>query len=256
MKKDEIIIYTDGSSLGNPGPAGWGSVIIIGGEKVIEIGGREKESTNNRMEITAALEALKLVQERRLPGKKIIIHADSSYVLNGITMWIYGWVKNNWKTKLGDSVLNQDLWEALYKTEANLKGKYKIEWVKVAGHSGVHLNERCDQIATSFAGDNTTILFVGNTKDYEKLFGVSLEDHKKSAKKNTTTSKVVEKKKKTAKGAGYSYVSMIKGKVYVDKTWDKCEKRVKGKSSAKYKKVFSKSEEQDLIAEWTLKSLL
>jgi len=258
MKKDEIIIYTDGSSLGNPGPAGWGSVLIVNGEKVIELGGREKESTNNRMEITGALEALKLIEKRKIESKKIIVHADSSYVLNGITMWIHAWVKNNWVTKTKESVLNRDLWEALYKVSSNLSHKYKIEWVKVAGHSGVHVNERCDKIATSFAGDNTTILFVGSTKDYEKLFGVSLEDHKskKIKQSSSPTPGVGQKKKKTAKGAGYSYVSMVSGKIHVDKTWGACEKRVKGKSGAKYKKVFSKEEESDLVALWSLKSLL
>ena len=259
MKKDEIIIYTDGSSLGNPGPAGWGAILVINGEKVIELGGRESESTNNRMEIMGALESLRLVEKRKIESKKIIIHADSAYVLNGITMWIHAWVKNNWKTKLGDDVLNKDLWEPLYKVHLNLRSKYKIEWVKVKGHSGIHLNERCDVIATSFAGNNTTILFTGNTKDYEKLFGISLEDHKKSKKtkvKSSPTPGVMEKKKKTAKGAGYSYVSMIGGKIHVDKTWDACEKKVKGKSGAKYKKVFSKDEENDLIGLWSLKSLL
>ena len=172
MKKDEIIIYTDGSSLCNPGPGGWGSVLLSPDKKVIELGGREKESTNNRMEMTAALMALKEVEKRKIESKSILIHTDSSYLLNGITLWIYAWVKNNWKTKTGDPVLNQDLWEKLYKVQSNLKNKYEIEWIKVKGHSGVILNERCDVIATSFSANNTTILFTGNLGDYEKLFGI------------------------------------------------------------------------------------
>ncbi len=250
MKKNEIIIYTDGSSLGNPGPAGWGSVLIFPDKKVIELGGREKESTNNRMEITAGIMALKEIEKRKVKAKTIKIHTDSSYVLNGITMWIYAWVKNNWITKTKESVLNQDLWEKLFKVENNLKHQYKIEWVKVSGHSGVHLNERCDAIATSNAGNNTTILFRGNLKDYEKLFGPV-------AQTQGVQSSTLNKTKNKNKGKiAYSYVSFVAGKMHSDKTWSECEKRVKGKSGAKYKKVFSKEEESDLIAEWTLKSLI
>ncbi len=247
IKKDEIIIYTDGSSLGNPGPGGWGSVLLSPGKKVIELGGREKESTNNRMEMTAGIMALKEIEKRKIKAKIIKIHTDSSYLLNGITMWVHAWVKNNWKTKAEEDVLNKDLWENLYKVSANLSHKYEIEWVKVVGHSGVHLNERCDAIATSFSANNTTILFTGNLKDYEKLFGKIKDEKSKVVVKNKS------KKKNTSEA--YSYVSEVAGKVFADKTWDICEKRVKGKSGAKYKKVFSKEEEQDLIAEWTLKSL-
>lgn len=249
MKNNEVIIYTDGSSLGNPGPAGWGSVLLFPDKKVIELGGREKESTNNRMEMTAAIEALKEISKRKPTIKKILIHTDSSYVLNGITMWVYAWQKNNWMTKNKETVLNKDLWEELFKLDFSLKTKYEVIWVKVAGHSGIHLNERCDAIATSFAGNNTTILFRGNLKDYEKLFGkITYVDNASAIKQNTV------KKSKSNKVA-YSYVSLVGDKVNSDKTWVECEKRVKGKSGAKYKKVFSKEEEQDLVAEWTLKSL-
>jgi ribonuclease HI len=244
MRKNEIIIYTDGSSLGNPGPGGWGAVILFSDGKVIELGGRENEATNNRMEMTAAIEALKEVSKRRPEAKKILIHTDSSYLLNGITMWVYVWVKNNWFTKTKEPVLNKDLWEELFKLDFSLKMKHKIEWLKVSGHSGVHLNERCDAIATSFSANNTTILFRGNLKDYEKLFG-KIKNNKKIENSE------IKKNKKKNKGQAYSYISLVTGKVHSDKTWAECEKRVKGKSGAKYKKVFSKEEEKDLIAEWS-----
>jgi len=247
MKKNEIIIYTDGSSLGNPGPGGWGAVILFPDGKVIELGGREKESTNNRMEMTGAISALREISDKKPIVKKVIIHTDSSYLLNGITMWVYAWQKNNWLTKTKESVLNRDLWEELFKLDYNLRMKYEVEWVKVKGHDGVHLNERCDAIATSFSANNTTILFRGNLKDYEKLFG--------KINQSNTGLKTEKKTKKKNQGDAYSYVSMVTGKIHRDKTWAECEKRVKGKSGAKYKKVFSKEEEQDLIAEWTLKSL-
>ena len=248
MRKNEIIIYTDGSSLGNPGPGGWGAVILFPDGKVIELGGREKESTNNRMEMTGAISALREISDKKPSIKKILIHTDSSYLLNGITMWVYAWQKNNWLTKTKESVLNRDLWEELFKLDYNLRMKYEVEWIKVKGHDGVHLNERCDAIATSFSANNTTILFRGNLKDYEKLFG------KVNEKTKETETKKKSPKTKNNKVA-YSYVSAVGGKVFADKTWAECEKRVKGKSGAKYKKVFSKEEEQEQVAEWTLKSL-
>jgi len=251
MQKNEIIIYTDGSSLGNPGPGGWGAVVLVPVEnknlKVVELGGREKESTNNRMEMNAAIEALNLIQSKKVTADRIIIHTDSAYVLNGITMWIYGWVKSNWQTKTKDPVLNKDLWEVLYKVESNLKNKFEIEWVKVKGHSGVLLNERCDQIATEFAASERPLLFTGSLEDYEKLFGSIKKDHKEST---------IKKSKKSSSGkTAYSYVSFVDGKIHADKTWAECERRVKGKSAAKYKKVFGKQEEQELIGLWSLKSL-
>lgn len=251
MKKDQIIIYTDGSSLGNPGAGGWGGVLLFPDGKVKELGGREKESTNNRMEMTAIIEALKYIENlpagkvgNKIAGKSILVHTDSMYVLNGITLWIYSWIKNDWKTKTKEDVLNKDLWETLYKVESNLKHKYEIEWVKVAGHSGVHLNERCDEIATGYSGETRPMLFTGNIKDYEKMFGEHKEDHTKPTHK-----------KNSSKAKAYSYVSEVGGKVFADKTWAACERRVKGRSGAKYKKVFSEAEETELVGLWSLKSL-
>jgi len=258
MKKNEIMIYTDGSSLGNPGPGGWGAVLIFPDHKVIELGGREIKSTNNRMEITGAIRALEEVSKRKpkaTPHRqshagrgKISIYTDSSYLLNGITMWVYGWQKNNWKTTTKEDVLNKDLWEELFRLDFSLKTKYEVEWIKVSGHAGIHLNERCDIIATSKAGNNTTILFRGNFTDYEKLFG------KIEGKKLKVSATLKTKKKKG--GVAYAYLSLVNRKIHSDKTWAECERRVKGKSGAKYQKVFSKEEEKELVAEWTLKSLL
>ena len=177
-------------------------------------------------------------------------------------------MKNNWQTKTKEAVLNKDLWEPLYKVENNLKNKYEVEWIKVAGHSGVFLNERCDKIATSFAANNTTILFTGVLKQYEKLFGPvsqhslrrshSVLEGKNKTDSSEDSSENIEKRNKKLSNknkTAFSYVSFVGGKMHVDKTWALCEKRVKGKSGAKYKKVFSKEEEQDLIALWSLKSL-
>ena len=108
MKKS-ITIFSDGSSKGNPGPGGWGA-IIASSDKVVEIGGGEKYTTNNRMELLAAISALETVENNK---EEIILNTDSSYVINGITKWVFGWQKNNWKTSTKADVVNKDLWERL-----------------------------------------------------------------------------------------------------------------------------------------------
>ena len=150
-------IYTDGSSRGNPGPGGWG-VIVVGEKKVKEIGGREKQTTNNRMEMTAAIEGLKSLSEK----VHVEIHTDSEYLMKGATLWSKGWIKNNWRTKDKKEVLNQDLWQALlFEIE-----KRNVGWEKVAGHSGHKYNDRCDVIATEFADGEPVKLYEGNKENY------------------------------------------------------------------------------------------
>ncbi|MEI7688800.1 MAG: ribonuclease HI [Candidatus Nomurabacteria bacterium] len=141
----EIQIYTDGSSLGNPGPGGWGTVIVDGGKIIEELGGYHKDTTNNRMELQAAIEALKYMNKHH-HEYTVTIHADSAYVLGGVTNWIFGWEKNGWRTSKKEPVLNQDLWQELIGLVREFKGK--IIWQKVKGHSGHIYNDRADEIAT------------------------------------------------------------------------------------------------------------
>jgi ribonuclease HI len=144
----EIQIYTDGSSLGNPGPGGWGTVIVDGDKIIEELGGYNKDTTNNRMELQAAIEALKHMH--KIHKEDIVtIYADSAYVLNGITSWIFGWEKNGWRTANKKPVLNQDLWQELIGLVREFKGK--IIWQKVKGHSGHIYNDKADEIATEYA---------------------------------------------------------------------------------------------------------
>ncbi len=160
---EKFLIYTDGSSRGNPGPGGWGAVIEIRDTsseiRVKEIGDREEETTNNKMEMRAAIEALKNTPE----NSEVEIHTDSEYLMKGATIWIKNWQKNNWRTKDKKSVLNQDLWRELLIE----MGKRKVAWTKVLGHSGHSLNERCDQIATSFADNKPISLYKGLKKGYK-----------------------------------------------------------------------------------------
>ncbi|MDE2218402.1 MAG: ribonuclease HI, partial [Patescibacteria group bacterium] len=171
MTKDEILIWSDGASRGNPGQGGWGVIIVSSEKEVVELGGGEEHTTNNRMELTGAISALSFVSKNNFTtAEKILIHTDSSYVINGITKWVYGWRKNNWQTSQKEDVVNRDLWEELFSLVA---GK-KIEWKYVAGHSGTPGNERCDEIATSFADGNIPSLYRGSLSDYPvSLFDLS-----------------------------------------------------------------------------------
>lgn len=230
---NKTIIFTDGSSRGNPGPGGWGSV-VINGEKVQELGGRDDNTTNNRMEIMACIEGLSAISS----GESVTVYSDSSYVINGITKWIFAWKRNNWITKTKEEVLNRDLWEKLY----NVTVGKKIDWKYIGGHSGISGNERCDEIATSFADNKNIILYKGNITDY-------------SIKNILDLSSSIEKisKKSHSKAKAYSYVSMIDGEIETHQTWAECEKRVNGKTGAKYKKAISSDNENEIIAEFTKK---
>lgn len=142
MEKD-IVIYTDGACSGNPGPGGWGSVILADGNEVLLSGG-EKATTNNRMELLAAIEALRKVgQTPEWAGQLISIYIDSQYVQNGITDWIKKWKINGWKTAAKKPVKNQDLWIQL---DALVQG-LEVNWHWVKGHSGNIYNELCDKLA-------------------------------------------------------------------------------------------------------------
>ena len=136
-----VIIYTDGACSGNPGPGGWGTILMYKDTKK-EISGNNPDTTNNIMEITAVLEALKLLKVEC----KVKVYSDSAYVVNAFNQgWIENWKKNNWRTAGKDPVKNQELWEELYE----LTQKHKVEFIKVKGHSDNEFNNRCDFLATS-----------------------------------------------------------------------------------------------------------
>lgn len=139
---ENLVIYTDGGCSGNPGPGGWGTV-IIDGENLTKLSGGEKQTTNNRMELSAAINALDaVVKNTEWRSRHVEVYSDSQYVKNGITSWIKNWKKNGWKTAAKKPVLNQDLWIAL----DNLYSQLDIEWKWVKGHAGVEYNEICDQL--------------------------------------------------------------------------------------------------------------
>lgn len=136
----EVVIYTDGACSGNPGPGGWGAVMLSGSHRK-ELSGYEDETTNQRMELKAIIEALKAL---KVSGWSIIVHTDSAYVVNAFQQhWIEGWLKNGWKNSRKEPVANQDLWRELL----NLMDNNQVQFAKVKGHAGDPLNERCDELA-------------------------------------------------------------------------------------------------------------
>jgi ribonuclease HI len=134
----KVIIHTDGACSGNPGPGGWGAVLQYG-ETVKELKGGEALTTNNRMELTAAIEALNALKRKC----EVELHTDSVYVKDGLTKWIFGWKKNGWKTSDKKPVKNVELWQALDTAVA----RHVIDWRWVKGHAGDAFNERADQLA-------------------------------------------------------------------------------------------------------------
>ncbi|MGI9236783.1 MAG: ribonuclease HI [Woeseiaceae bacterium] len=133
-----IEIYTDGACRGNPGPGGWGALLIAGRRSKTMHGG-EPETTNNRMELTAAIEALNALRGRRT----VVLHTDSKYVMDGINEWMPNWKKRGWKTAAKKPVKNKDLWQALDDAAA----RHDIEWKWVKGHDGNEGNEMADELA-------------------------------------------------------------------------------------------------------------
>ena len=135
-------IWTDGSCLGNPGPGGWAFVATDGKNRAERSGG-ERDTTNNRMELTAVIRAISAARRH----SEIEIHTDSQYVKNGTSVWMKNWKKNNWRTADKKPVKNQDLWQQL----DELTSLVKVHWVWVRGHNGEELNERCDELARGAA---------------------------------------------------------------------------------------------------------
>lgn len=242
-----LTIYTDGASRGNPGPGGWGAVVLVDGY-AMELAGAAKKATNNQMELEAVISVLSDSGAKAHKGP-VVVHSDSAYVINGLTSWMYGWEKKGWVTMAKTQVENKAMWQKALV----LAKEYgdRLTFTKVSGHAGDLYNERCDELAVAAALGKKETHFQGSQKDYDAF----LKEIGTMKKVESGKVKVKSKKKKDT-GPAYAYVSTVGGKVYSDKTWTACEARVKGKKGAKYKKVFSKAEETSLIQDYTLGTLL
>ncbi len=236
-REKSLIIFTDGSSLGNPGPGGWGALLIqkqIG--ETIELGGSKEVTTNNEMELTAILSALAYAMNNT---NTIHIFTDSQYGINGITKWVHGWKKNGWKTKGGGEVKNSFYFKNI-DSLLEERGRDTVHFHHVAGHVGIAGNERVDDIARGLAEGQNVELFRGRLDEYPipNILSFDFEEG--------------VKQKKDAKGKkAYSYLSLIDGVLERHSTWAECEARVKGKK-AQFKKALSKEHEHKILKEWGL----
>lgn len=244
MKKQEILIYTDGSSRGNPGPGGWGT-IVADSKRVVELGRGEKHTTNNRMELKAAIAGISLACDWE-GICAVDVRTDSRYVQNGITKWVYGWQKNGWMNTQRKEVVNRDLWEELLAAVLKFKKKGgSLAWNYVPGHAGIPGNERADEIATMCADGKHPKLFTGTRDSYE----INLAPRKGDGEKKRIGVRSAEEKMRQKKKA-YSYLSLVDGKLMKHITWAECEKRVKGISGTKFKKSISAEDERAILRAW------
>jgi ribonuclease HI len=220
-KRNQVRVYTDGACRGNPGPGGYGLRIRWPDGRVKEYGGAENPSTNNRMELKAVIEALRLTQDE----EDVLVVMDSEYVRQGITSWLKGWKARGWITATKKPVRNQDLWKEL---DQQLRPGATFGYT--AGHAGDPDNERVDRIAVAFAANRPLKLEDG-------------VDHTPFA----------ELKSKPKRGKGPAvYLSFVNGKLERHATWGECESRVKGRPGALFKKCMSAEEESQTLKKWGL----
>ena len=240
MAELPIIVFTDGAAKGNPGPGGWGAIVVTPELYVTELGGGSPHTTNNQMELGGAIAALRHVADQ--PGP-VAIYTDSTDVIQGITQWVWGWRKRGWKTATGSDVLNRDLWEELWSlVDARARGE--VDWRWVRGHVGTPGNERVDEIAVAFAMQRPAHLYDGPIADYE-LPILDLPDDTALPKRPAGSTSGTK-----GKTAAYSYLSVVDGVPMRHRTWGECEARVKGRSSARYKKVATAADESTILRGW------
>ena len=240
MGEQHTIVFTDGAAKGNPGPGGWGVIVVTPERRVTELGGGAPHTTNNKMELSGAIAALQHVEDR--PGP-IAIYTDSTYVIQGITQWIWGWRKRGWKTAQGADVLNRDLWETL----ASLVGgraRGEVDWRWVRGHIGTPGNERVDEIAVAFAMQQGVELYDGPLESYPRPI-LQLPDDTTLPKRTAGPASG-----RSGKADAYSYLSVVDGVPMRHLTWAECERRVKGRSGARFKKATSEADETAVLRAW------
>lgn len=248
-----ILAYTDGASSGNPGPGGWGTILRFPDDRVRELGGGERRTTNNRMELAAVIAALEATAEHDAP---ILILTDSTYVRKGITEWITGWIRKGWKTSTGNPVANQDQWEMLHALTRARTGDRAVSWRYVAGHAGIPGNERADEIAVAYTKDQVPDLYDGPASGYtvDLIPPEDAPEGRRSVRRAPAGSASAGRpsgKKKGRSGKAYSYLSLVDGVLRRHRTWPECEARVKGRP-AKFKKALSPEDERDIVRGWGL----
>jgi ribonuclease HI len=240
MNDGPIIVFTDGAAKGNPGPGGWGAIVCTPDQRVTELGGGSPHTTNNRMELSGAIAGLRHVSGHTRP---VAIYTDSTYVIHGITQWVWGWRKRGWKTAQGSDVLNRDLWEELSGV-VGTRARGGVDWHWVRGHVGTPGNERADEISVAFALQQPPNLYHGPLDRYSLPILQLPADTalpRRSADAPSAT---------RAKTAAHSYVSVVDGLPMRHRTWAECEARVKGQSGARFRKSASAADESAILRRW------
>jgi ribonuclease HI len=190
------------------------------------------------MEMRAVIEGLHWFEETNATPK-IEVLTDSSYVIQGITKWIFGWIKNGWKTQNQTPIANVDLWQELHILVKRVELKAKIEWILLPGHAGIPGNEACDQIAVAFSKGLSPSLFDGSYSKY----GYDLFNR-------TPSEQALKEKKKKPKGKAFSYLSLVGSVLMRHASWEECERRVKGQTGAKFKRSESPEDEIQIAQSW------
>ena len=235
-----IIVFTDGAAKGNPGPGGWGAIVVTPDQRVTELGGGSPLTTNNRMELSGAIAALQHVADHAGP---VAVYSDSTYVIQGITQWVWGWRKRGWKTAQGGDVLNRDLWERL-SSLVGARARGEVNWRWVRGHVGTPGNERVDQISVAFALQQPADLYDGPFDGYTVPI-LQLPDDTALPKRPAGAASGTK-----SKAVAHSYLSVIDGVPMRHVTWAECEGRVKGQSGARFKKATSAADESAILRGW------
>lgn len=236
-----IVVYTDGASSGNPGPGGWAAIVATPDGEVAELGGRVLETTNNAMELTAAAEALRAIEDS--PGR-VEIYTDSTYLIRGITQWIFAWAKRGWTTAEGEPLANLEIWKDLAGLVRRRREAWGAPgWNYVRGHRGTPGNERVDRLAVAFSQGKRPRLYRGRLVSYDVAVHDLPEPEPLPERPKGET-------RKTAKAAPHSYLSLVDGRIVRHKDWVRCESRVKGRSGAKFQKAMTPEEETGIVERW------
>jgi len=239
---NKILLFSDGAAKGNPGPAGWGVVIATPEGEVTELGGGARKATNNQMELAGVIEGLKFLEG--IAGEVSVL-SDSTYVLQGISGWIFGWMRRGWKTASGGEVANIGYWKRLNGLVQDRKGMGAISWHYIRGHVGTPGNERCDAIASGHAAGRSPRLYRGALADY----GISIHDlpDDTSLPESKSSASRGGKKQKP-----HCYLSLVSGAFEQHASWPECEARVKGVKGARFKKAMTPADVSLIKRDWGL----
>jgi len=238
---DHIAVFTDGACSGNPGPGGWACIVAYPEGRVREYAGGAPKTTNNRMEMGAAITALEAIKDRPEPA---IVCTDSTYVISGVTQWLAGWKRRGWVSSTGDPVANRDLWEKLDALASARAGR--LSWRYVRGHSGHDANERCDELAVAFTKGKPVSLYDGPLLEYPVPLDVP---DRAPVPDRRSSSRGADRRKPSGPS---TYLSYLDGTLMRHSSWADCEARVKGRSGARFKKVSSADEESATLRSWGL----